>query len=552
MNARQFTKWCATTAVVALGMSLTWNEAAAQAVPPPAGAEAGVQVLTRGPVHEAFAETVTFDPEPGIKVPKVPPADIEEIPPTERPAGANVAWIPGYFAWDDERNDFLWVSGIWRSLPPGRQWVPGYWAKSESGAQWTTGYWADAKVAEVQYLPEPPQSVEAGPSVAATSDDQSWLPGTWIWQQNRYAWRPGYWAAMNADWDWVPPHYVWRPRGYLFVDGYYDYSVARRGMLFAPVYFDASVYSRRGFSFSPSIAINGAVLANNLFVRPSYQSYYFGDYYGANYGTAGFYPSYSYNSGRFGYDPIYAHDHWEHRQDPNWDRGNQTRFQNLRDNENARPPRTWAAQQASIQAGTSARGNGIVMAAPLDQLSRSKDNPLRLQPVTAQERQSFGQNGTEMQQFRQNRQKLEINPTTGAAAAPGARPEPSRLQLPRSPIVAAPLDRTGTDRALPKAHDYPKADPKIEPRPRKAPVNQPPGRVAPNATPATPRTAPNPIAPTPSRSEPAAPRAATPRPAPQPASPAPARAEPKAEAPKPEQPKPEGPKGEPQREPPKR
>ena len=73
----------------------------------PVDAQAGVQVLTRGPVHEAFAETVTFDPEPGIVVPKLPPAAIEELPPDQKPEGANVAWIPGYWAWDDERNDFL-------------------------------------------------------------------------------------------------------------------------------------------------------------------------------------------------------------------------------------------------------------------------------------------------------------------------------------------------------------------------------------------------------------------------------------------------------------
>src|SRR6185503_2341386 len=92
--------------------------------------EQGVEVLTRGPVHEAFAETVTFDPQPGIVAPKAPRDIIEEVPPEQRPEGANVTWIPGYWAWDDERNDFLWVSGIWRALPPGRQWVPGYWGRS--------------------------------------------------------------------------------------------------------------------------------------------------------------------------------------------------------------------------------------------------------------------------------------------------------------------------------------------------------------------------------------------------------------------------------------
>ena len=90
----------------------------------------GTQVLTRGPVHEAFAEMISYNPEPGIVVTKTPPDPIEEVPPEERPEGDNVAWIPGYWAWDDERNDFLWVSGTWRALPPGREWMSGYWAQT--------------------------------------------------------------------------------------------------------------------------------------------------------------------------------------------------------------------------------------------------------------------------------------------------------------------------------------------------------------------------------------------------------------------------------------
>ena len=221
-----------------------------------ASAEQGVQVLTRGPVHEAFAETVTFDPEPGIVVPKAPPAAIEEVPPEQRPEGANVAWIPGYWGWDDERNDFLWVSGIWRDLPPGRQWVPGYWGKTAQGYQWTSGYWADATVSDVAYLPEPPATVETGPNIAAPSPDDTWLPGCWVWQNSRYAWRPGFWATAQPNWDWIPAHYVWAPRGYVFVDGYWDHSIGRRGMLFAPVYFNAGVYGRPGFSYSPTTVID--------------------------------------------------------------------------------------------------------------------------------------------------------------------------------------------------------------------------------------------------------------------------------------------------------
>ena len=244
MNVRYVYKLWVVGTLLALGSIFGLNKALF-AQPVPADAEAGVQVLTRGPVHEAFAETVTYDPEPGVVAPKAPPAAIEEVPPEQKPAGDNVAWIPGYWGWDDERSDFLWVSGIWRALPPGRQWVPGYWGKTAQGIQWTSGYWADAKLSEVQYLPEPPATVEAGPNIAAPSADDIWQPGCWVWLNSRYAWRPGFWAIAQPDWVWVPPHYIWTPRGYVFVDGYNDYAVARRGVLFAPVYFDAGVYGRQ-------------------------------------------------------------------------------------------------------------------------------------------------------------------------------------------------------------------------------------------------------------------------------------------------------------------
>ena len=191
-------------------------------------------------------------------------------------------------------------------------------------------------------MSEPPATAEAGPNVAAPSPDNIWLPGCWMWQQNRYAWRPGFWAAAQPDWDWVPAHYVWAPRGYVFVDGYWDYSIGRRGVLFAPVYFRGDAYARPGFSYSPATVIDLGVFANHLFLRPQYQHYYFGDYYAANYQTAGFYPSYSYNSGRFGYDPIFAHVRWQHRQDVQWEQRVAADFQNRRDHEEARPPRIWA------------------------------------------------------------------------------------------------------------------------------------------------------------------------------------------------------------------
>ena len=193
---------------------------------------------------------------------------------------------------------------------------------------------------------------------------------------------PGLWATVQPDWDWVPDHYVYAPRGYLFVDGYWDYSIGRRGVLFAPVYFDAGTYARPGFSYSPTTVIDLGVFANHLFLRPRYQHYYFGDYYSANYQAAGFYPSYSYNSGRYGYDPIYAHERWQHRQDGQWHRRVAADFLNRRNHEDARPPRTWAdqkARSAPVASGPERRNPAV--AAPFSQFTKSQNSPLRYQPV---------------------------------------------------------------------------------------------------------------------------------------------------------------------------
>jgi hypothetical protein len=451
--------------LVAIGTTIGLSQTIAAQLPPPA-VQDGVEVLTRGPVHEAFAETITFDPEPGIVAPQAPPDAIEEVPPQQRPAGTNLAWIPGYWAWDDERNDFLWISGIWRALPPGRQWVPGYWGQSLQGVQWTSGYWADANATEIQYLPEPPATVEEGPSVAAPSPDQHWLPGCWVWQQNRYAWRPGYWASGHQDWDWVPDHYVWTPSGYVFVDGYYDYSVPRRGVVFAPVYFDGGLRAQRGFSYSPSTVINPGVFISHLFLRPRYGHYYFGDYYGSNYADAGFSPWFSYQSSRRGYDPIYANQRWQHRQDRDWERRTKTNFRNFQDNEDARPPRTWAAQRELSGRRNASNRRRIAVAAQLEELAQKKDGQLRFQPVDPTERQQFGQRGQEYRKYLQQRQQLETDVARTSGVDPANAAGPARRRFSRSPFIAPSADQLGKEYNPPQRHQVLKPDFQVQPQAR--------------------------------------------------------------------------------------
>ena len=230
---------------------------------------AGEEVLTRGPIHEAFAQPVVFDAQAGLIVKKEPPKPIPEMPPEQKPEGDDVEWIGGYWSWDADRDDFIWVSGIWRVEPAGLDWVPGYWARTEDGWQWVSGYWAKSDVKEAEYLPAPPESLEVGPSSEAPGEEYIWAPGTWMWRDTQYAWRSGNWIKGQAGWIWCPAHYSYTPSGYVFVDGFWDYSFRRRGILFAPAYFPAAVYTRANFVYSPSLVIDADVVTDHMFMYAS-------------------------------------------------------------------------------------------------------------------------------------------------------------------------------------------------------------------------------------------------------------------------------------------
>ncbi len=138
--------------------------------------------MTRGPVHEAFAEPLASDPEAGLIVPRQPPENIAEVAPDFKPEGDDVVWIPGYWAWDDDRDNFLWISGIWRKLPPGLRWIPGYWVDADADGdwQWVSGLWVPDQQDELAYRLAPPESLETGPNTPPPNDSYFWVPGCWM------------------------------------------------------------------------------------------------------------------------------------------------------------------------------------------------------------------------------------------------------------------------------------------------------------------------------------------------------------------------------------
>jgi hypothetical protein len=108
------------------------------------------------------------------------------------------------------------------------------------------------------------------------------------------------------------------------------------------------------------------------------------------------------------------------------------------------------------------------MAAPLGDLVKSKDSPLRFQAVNQSERQRLATQAQEVQRFREQRQKLETSAAASSAASTFKGGKAARLAFPGSPIVAKPLAELGKDRAPPKVYEAPKPDPRVAPKSRLA------------------------------------------------------------------------------------
>ena len=391
-----------------------------------------VQFLTRGPIHEAFAETVQFNPQPGLIVNATPPAPVEELPPENQLKGDHVMWISGYWAWDDDAKNFIWVSGTWRNVPPGRQWVPGYWSRIGDGKfQWTSGYWAASNRDGEACLPAPPpRNLDVGANTAPPSEDSIWIPGNWVWLGDRYAWQPGCWVALHPDWTWVPARYCWTPRGYVYLDGYWDHALDQRGVLFAPVCFTGDVYNQPGYYYTPSIVIDPGLFADCLFVRPYYSHYYFGDYFDSCYLDNGFYACFSWNSRHCGYEPIFAHDRWCHRDDPGWEHHRHGDFDFLRDHADARPPHTWDAMR-NLHEHQGIDGHNHQFAGTLADATR---NPVHGQQFLTLNQNQRQQLASQNQQARQSLQDRRLTDTHGITASHAPLNNTSRTTLTSPPV----------------------------------------------------------------------------------------------------------------------
>jgi len=441
-----------------------WLAADEQFPPPPvlnaappaeAGADPNVEVLTRGPIHEAYATPVAGSPTKGLTVPKRPPNPVEEQAPDVKPPGDGAIWIPGYWSWDDDRKDFIWVSGVWRIPPPANRWVPGYWQEGQEGWQWVSGYWMPSAKSEVVYLPQPPASLEQGPSSPSPGDTYFWVPGQWQWSVDRYVWVPGHWGVSRPDLVWVYPTYYWCPRGWVYCAGYWDYPLERRGLLFAPVYFAEPVVYYR-----PAVCVDVGVVTCSLFCRPAYRHYYYGDFYADSYVAIGIHPWFIYSGPRHGYDPLFCYYRVRYRNDSHWEANLRGWHEYYRGHPEMRPPHTLAEQRrllADPKAQNRPDLRNLAVGHPVGQLRDNPRAPVKVQPVSMSQKAAIQQSAKGISNFKNERSQLEMKGgPAGQGRATGAGPAgPDRASFAKLPSFRAADTKSGgtsnPTRSVPRA-----------------------------------------------------------------------------------------------------
>jgi hypothetical protein len=337
--------------------------------------KSNAEVQTRGPIHEAFAQPFDVAVQADPLVPKHPPPPVPEDPPDLKPDGAGVGWIPGYWAWDADANEFLWISGVYRNAPGGRSYVPGYWEQTADGWRWVHGFWAPADQPDINYVPPPPASVESGPSLPPPGDDYTYVPGIWVYRESRYVWRPGYYMQCRPGLVWIPACYVWTPAGCVYVSGYWDYPLERRGLLFAPVAFRRSPWQNPGWAWQPNYVVAAAPLLDSLFVDTRFHHYRYGDFYGKRYLDRGIQPWYI--AGTKNFDPLYAYYRVANRKNAGWQSGLVTTYNNRLSGKTALPARSLGQQTTTVGP---ANNGSLKMVQPLARLT---DPSVKLTRATA-------------------------------------------------------------------------------------------------------------------------------------------------------------------------
>lgn len=184
------------------------------------------------PLHEAFVPR-NRGLVPLEVIGRQPPAPIVEVPPPQE--NPQTMWIAGYWSWLNDKQDFVWVCGVWRLPPPERIWTSGYWKDVQGGWVWISGAWMpdQAKTPWIMSK-EPPPSPQNENAASPPSQNYFWFSGYWELNSStgKFQWLSGSWQKFDSQWIIEPAHWIWRPDGYLFVPTYWDCRLEVRGQIY--------------------------------------------------------------------------------------------------------------------------------------------------------------------------------------------------------------------------------------------------------------------------------------------------------------------------------
>jgi hypothetical protein len=264
-----------------------------------------------------------------------------------------------------------------------------------------------------------------------------YVSGHWMWTGDRYVWRAGYWTRARTGYVYVPSHYRWTPYGHVFVAGYWDYSVSRRGVLYAPITVDVVVAGPR-YVYTPYYAVRDTIVLDTLFVRPAYGAYYFGDYYGPRYVEIGFEPCVVYS--RRHYEPIIVYERWHHRHNPRWHDTQITLVVERNAGRAPVPPRTLVQQTTIIQNTTNVT-NVTNVIAPTKTVVLGQGN--KTVPLDMTTRTQVAKTTQSSQQaMAAERRKLESSP---ASSTPLTKPRTTPLAVTPTVPVASKMPPLGSN-----------------------------------------------------------------------------------------------------------
>ena len=233
-------------------------------------------------------------------------------------------------------------------MPPDHRWVPGHWQQVQNGWQWVSGFWAPEGLQAVNYLPPPPQSIEAGPSTPAPDATSSYVPGCWVFQQQRFLWRPGFWMPFQAGYGGRRPATCGR-RSAVSSTRATGTIRSETAACSLPRWRLSVGLLGRHWTYTPSYVVQPDFLLGALFVRRGTRHYYFGDYFEPRYARSGFVPWVDYRVARNVPDANFAYYGHAFHGNPGWAKGLRQLYVARANGTVPRPPRTLVQQNQVIR-----------------------------------------------------------------------------------------------------------------------------------------------------------------------------------------------------------